>query len=329
MGKSAALIADIVDAHHHFYDTNEKHFAFLKSLGASPYTPEQYAAAVGALPIRRSVHIEGMPDDGVAEVEWVEQLVAADRAPTVAAIVAGCDLAADDVDTQLSALVAASPKVRGIRFMVDYEGPFNGGKNATHPATLRHGLDYLRDTSGPAQAFERGFSLLAKHSLSFDLQCSPLQLDAAAALIARHPDVKVVVDHMGKVRGLAADGSDDDAAKLAVWRAGLEKLAALPHVYIKLSMLGYIVPGWHDDAKKEAFVRALVRDVIALFGVDRCMFASNWHQGGAAANSDGADATGPSMDELFASFHAWVADLSQPDQERLFAGTAAAFYRLD
>ncbi|RHY39319.1 hypothetical protein DYB38_000494 [Aphanomyces astaci] len=328
MGRSAASIADIVDAHHHFYDTNEKHYAFLKSLGASPYLPEQYASSVGDLPISRSVHIDAMPDSGLAEVEWIESLVAAGRAPTVAAIVAACNLADDDVDAQLTALVAASSKVRGIRFMVDYEGPFDGGKNATHIAVSRHGNDYIRDTTGPAQSFERGFALLASHSLSFDLQCSPLQLDAAAALIARHPDVPVVVDHLGKVRHLAVDGSVAEAAKLAVWRAGLAKLAALPNVFVKLSMLGYVVPGWHEDAKKEAFVRDLVREVIGLFGVHRSMFASNWHQNGAAANADGADATGPTMPQLYASFHDWVSDFSEADRHALFAGTAATFYRI-
>ncbi|ETV97967.1 hypothetical protein H310_09274 [Aphanomyces invadans] len=325
---SAAIGADIVDAHHHFYDTNEKHYSFLKSLGASPYLPEQYAEAVGEIPISRSVHIDAMPDSGIAEVEWIESLIAAGRAPTVAAIVAAVNLAEEDVDAQLAAIVAASSKVRGVRFMVDYEGPFDGGKNATHIAVSRHGNDYIRDTSGPAQAFERGFALLAKHSLSFDLQCSPLQLDAAAALISRHPDVPVVVDHLGKVRHLALDGSDAETNKLAVWRAGMTKLAALPNVYVKLSMLGYVVPGWHEDAKKEAFVRDLVREVIGLFGVNRCMFASNWHQNGAAANADGIDATGPTMPELYASFHEWVSEFSEADRRALFAGTAAKFYRI-
>ncbi|KAH9126578.1 hypothetical protein LEN26_001402 [Aphanomyces euteiches] len=325
MVKSIAAIADVVDAHHHFYDTNAKHYAFLKSLGAPPYLPEQYAADKGQLPISRSVHIDAMPDSGLAEVQWIEKLAHEGRAPTVAAIVAACNLADDDVEVQLAALVAASSKVRGIRFILDYEGPFDG-KNATHISVSRHGNDYIRDTTGPAQAFERGFALLAHFNLTFDLQCSPLQLYAAADLFARHPNVKVVVDHLGKVRHLAADGSASDEAKLTVWRAGMRKLSALPHVYVKLSMLGYLVPGWHLDAKKEAFARDLVREIISLFGVARCMFATNWHQGGAAANSDGADSTGPSIEELYASFYDWVSDFSEADQKRLFAGTAAEFY---
>ena len=64
----------------------------------------------------------------------------------------------------------------------DYNGPWDGeGKEkGTHVACSRHGIDYLRDTTA-SKDFERGFSMLAAHGLSFDLQCHPSQLPAAAA----------------------------------------------------------------------------------------------------------------------------------------------------
>ncbi|OQR81998.1 hypothetical protein THRCLA_23258 [Thraustotheca clavata] len=262
-----------------------------------------------------------MPDDGLGEVQFLEKLVASGRAPTLAGIVAACDLSHPDVDEHLKQLVVASTKLRGIRFMLDYEGPYDG-KNATHISCSRHNTDYLRDTSGAAEKFEHGYGLLAKYQLSFDLQCCPAQLDAAAALAARHPNVPLVIDHLGKLRRLSLDGSALDAAKLEEWRHGLRKMAALPHVYVKISMLGYIVPNWHQDAKKEAYVKDLVREVIALFGTKRCMFDSNWHQNGAAADS------GPSMQELFDKYQSLVADFDEESQHDLFSGTAAAFYRV-
>ena len=145
----------------------------------------------------------------------------------------------------------------------------------THVACKDHDTDYLRDPTAAA-AFERGYSLLAAHGLSFDLQCCPAQMEAAAALFSRHADVPVVIDHMGKPRKLAADGGAEDLAKLASWRAGMTKLAALPHVSCKLSMLGAAVPGWFADAAKEAVLRDLVLEMVDLFGAGRCMFTSNW-----------------------------------------------------
>ncbi|KAH8069761.1 amidohydrolase [Aureococcus anophagefferens] len=189
-----------------------------------------------------------MPDDGVAEAAWVESL--ADR-HKVAAVVAKCDLSAPDAAAVLDGLAACAPKLRGIRFILDYDGPF-GEDNATHVQCSLHGLDYLRDPE-PAAAFERGFASLAARGLSFDLQCCPAQLPAAAALCAKHPDV------------------------------------AVPQVCVKLSMLGFAVPGWTEHDGKRALVKSLVKETVDLFGPDRCMFASNWHINGAVSNSDGAD----------------------------------------
>lgn len=44
-----------------------------------------------------------------------------------------------------------------------------------------------------AAKFESGFGLLADLGLSFDLQCAPAQLLAAAALFGRHPKVPVAI----------------------------------------------------------------------------------------------------------------------------------------
>jgi predicted TIM-barrel fold metal-dependent hydrolase len=42
---------------------------------------------------------------------------------------------------------------------------------------LKIGGDYLREEDASTR-FERGFQLLSKHDLSFDLQCCPSQLPA-------------------------------------------------------------------------------------------------------------------------------------------------------
>mmetsp|Transcript_10852 Transcript_10852/g.33481 ORF Transcript_10852/g.33481 Transcript_10852/m.33481 type:complete len:316 (+) Transcript_10852:306-1253(+) len=284
MAEAPKLPAVIVDPHHHFYEPSKHAFsAYLGSLGAPDWTPEEYVAATGALNVTKSVHVEALPDDGVAEAAWVASLVEAGRAPTVKAVVGKCDLAAADAAAKLDDLKAAAPGLlRGIRYIIDYDGPF-GEDNGTHVEVKRHGLDYLRDAAAAA-SFERGFALLADRGLSYDLQCAPAQLDAAAALCARHPRVAVVLDHAGKARKL--DGSAGDAAKLDVWRAGVAKLAALPQVRVKLSMLGYLVPGWTADAAKEAVVAGLAKELLALFGPRRCMFASNWHGSGSSSNAD-------------------------------------------
>ena len=321
----------VVDAHFHFFDTKKNAFnSFLGSLGAPPYLPEDYASDALGVPITKTVHVEAMPDNGLEEAKWIHSLAEAGRCK-VAAIVGSCNLADIDAAAQLDALKRCSHRVRGIRYIIDYDGEWNGGKNGTHPNMMRHGdgkgVDYLRDPAYAAD-FERGFAELATRDLSFDLQCHPSQLPAAAELLARHPGVKVVIDHMGKARHLAADGGADDEAKLAEWRAGMKLMAAQPQVHVKLSMLGYSVPGWHAVAEKGELLRSLVREVIDLFGASRCMFASNFHISAAGSDSDGAFSSGLEMAPLYEKFCDWVADYSDKDRQMLFSGTATAFYRL-
>ena len=99
-------------------------------------------------------------------------------------------------------------------------------------------------------------------------------------------------------------------------------------VCVKLSMLGYSVPGWHADANKEALLKALVLEVIDMFGASRCMFASNYHVNAQVSDSDGKCGTGPEMIELYDRFEAWIEHMPDEEKARLFAGTAEDFYRI-
>jgi len=322
------LPAYVVDCHHHFLAPDEPFHATLKKAGAPAYTAEQYKADCGNLPITKTVHVEALADDGVGEAASVEAL-ASSGACKVAAIVANCDLSAEDAAERLDKLKSVSQRVKGIRYILDYDGPFDG-EICTHFACKEHNTDYLRDPVA-APAFERGFALLAERSLSFDLQCCPAQMDAAEAMLKRHPGVPVCIDHLGKLWRLKADGGEEDTAKIAAWRAAMTKLAALPQVCCKISMLGCVVQGWPGDPAKEALIKDLVLEVIALFGPKRAMFNSNWHINGCISNSD---CPGLQSDEdltvtkLYGYFAQWTAHMSEEDREWLFARSAETFYRI-
>ena len=129
-----------------------------------------------------------------------------------------------------------------------------------------------------------------------------------------------MLDHIGSLR-LSGDHSRDEAA-LAVWHRGMRALASVPHVHVKLSFLGYTTPGWARDDAKTQVVRDLVRGVIALFGAERCMFASNFP---VDRDPDG----GCTARAMYGHYRAWVAQLPDKDQRALFRDTAAHFYRID
>jgi predicted TIM-barrel fold metal-dependent hydrolase len=333
------MLPIIVDPHHHFVDpVNNEFQKFLKELNVTPYLPDDYNNDSVSVPVYKSVHVEAMPDDGVKEALWVTGLAKNEKSK-IGGIVAYCDLTSADASKHLIDLVNSSSLVCGIRMILDYDGEYDGGVNATHIACKNHNTDYLRDESGPALQFEKGFALLEEHNLSFDLQCCPAQLPAAASLFSRYPNINVCVNHMGKLQGLCLNanrGNRHDDRRLTEWRAGMKALSALPQVYVKLSMLGYCVPNWCGDLYKESFLKSLVLEVIDLFGPQRCMFASNWwgplsdSDRSSSSSSSSSGGSGPiSMCELYSKYQQWVSHMSVEDQRALFASTAAKFYKID
>lgn len=339
---------DFLDCHHHFYDTTNN--SFQKFLGRfnpnASYLPNDYYRDV-IQPIQKSerlsklgirytgsIHVEAMPDDGEAEVHWIDSLSssATSPPPTVKGIVASCDLTIENVDDCLTRLKNASPSVRGIRWILDCDPRTDG---ATHAGTLRHdGIDYLRDGSGGGAVpeFERGFALLEKHRLTFDLQCAPAQLLAAAGLCSRHPGVPVVIDHLGKPMEILGKDNCEMVPierKLEEWRTGMRAMAALPQVHVKISMLGWIVPNWINTARRVDIIGGLCRETVDLFGPERCMVATNWFQDGAMADSDGKGEVGPAADDYLEYMSGFLAGLTVEERRRVFGGTAREFYGIE
>ena len=230
-----------LDAHHHFLDTSKNGDTFQKFLAKLvpnfSYLADDYHRDVidplekAGIRFYGSVHMECIPDSGLDEANWIA-ISTKNNNNGVKAIIASCNLAQDVslVENELQKLSQVD-RVKGIRWILDCVGKFDGGKDATHIATTRHdGIDYLRGSEGgydgqAVPAFERGFAALERYNLTFDLQCAPAQLIAASELCARHPNIKVVIDHLGKPRTLLGadteknkDNTIPDEAELACWR---------------------------------------------------------------------------------------------------------------
>lgn len=173
----------------------------------------------------------------------------------------------------------AASRFRGVRPMGAFDGPLPADE-------VLHALQ------------ERG--------LVFEVMTHPDQLEAAAAGLARHPDLSVVVEHMGWPRS----GSDEERT---LWTAGMGALAALSdNVTCKLSGLSMPLGSMSIDA-----FRPWIEPAIELFGVDRCMFASNFPV-------DGMHGT---FDELYSTFTALTSSLDDDSRDKLFATNAERVYR--
>ena len=172
-----------------------------------------------------------------------------------------------------------APRFRGVRPMGAFAGPLP-------PAEVLRALQ------------ERG--------LVFEVMTHADQLLVAAEGLQSHGDLVVVVEHAGWPR----NGSDDERA---LWAAGINALAGLgDNVLCKISGLAMPLRSMAVDV-----LAPWLEHVIDAFGVDRCLFASNFPV-------DGIHGT---FDELYTAYSAITSGLGDEARDKLFAANAERIYR--
>jgi predicted TIM-barrel fold metal-dependent hydrolase len=283
----------------------------------------EFGADIATVPaIARSVYIEcgssyrvGGEESmrPVGETEWV---VAGDPDGLIGAVVGYADLRSLDAASVLDAhLDAGRGRFRGIRQVAAWDP--SPDIRGFHLEPLPH---LLADPD-----FRRGFDLLRTRGLTFDAYIFHPQLEELIDLCTEHPDVPVVLDHLGgplaigSYRGRRHDG-------LSEWRTSMTALRACRNVVVKIGGLGMSIHHgmrWHRDggASVEQLVEHWgdeVRFCIDVFGPDRCMFESNFP----------VDRASVSYETLWQAFDVMVADGSSAERSALFANTAERVYRL-
>lgn len=286
-----------IDAHVHLWDLSRDRYEWLSppfaDAGPNGDTSgiardqllDDYLAEAAKWNVAGIVHLDAGAADPLAETDWLQATADARGMPN--GIVAHAQLHRPDVAALLSEH-ARRANVRGIRHIISWHADPN--------------RTYVPRDLAEDPAWAHGFALLGEYGLSFDLQVYPAQFHTLAPLIARHPEIPVIVNHTG----LGVDGDES-------WRAAMRAMAALPHVAIKISGLGFVYRPFAAAA-----VRDRVRETIDLFGVERCMMASNFP-----------------TDRLFADFDTTmgaladaVSDFGEDERQALFARNANRIYRL-
>ena len=307
----------IIDPHHHLWDMRGE---------LAPWEQKVYLCEEMAEEIRTSghnvvqtvfaqcgafYHADG-PEEMrcVGETEFVHGIVAMSRsgkygsARLCTGIFSTADLrlgaAAEPV---LEAHLAASPNFRGIR------SPFPSDLNAE---------------------FQEGYALLAKHNLSFDNYSPDYErLPALARLANAHPEVPIIVNHLGgKI--------DPDASPetIAQWRACIDAIAGCPNAVMKCGGAQQRVgldwePPFHMHQHEGGplgseelcdLLYPYYQYAIEAFGPDRCMFESNFPV-------DKECVSYRSLWNLMKRI-ARKMGLSETEKASIFSGTAAQAYRL-
>lgn len=295
----------VVDPHIHLWNREKLHYPWMAHAGGNFMGPceailkthevADFLADAQGVEVLKVVHVDAAhdPSEPLKETQWLQSLADAPGGPGLPqAIVAYADLSLPEVERLLAAH-AEHRHVRGIRQTL------NVHPNPTYDYVGRH---FMREPQ-----WRRGFALLARYRLSFDLQLYPSQMTEAAELARAHPETTIVLNHSGMFvdRGSVAGWRE--------WRDGMRALAACPNVHAKISGMGMIDHRWTVES-----IRPYVLETIDAFGVGRAMFASNFP----------VDRLYGSYAALWSAYAQCVADMSDADHDALFRTNAERVYRI-
>lgn len=295
----------VADSHHHLWDLGSPiRYPWLQEPGdgegftgdTSPirrdYLIGDFLADCAGSAVVRSVHVQAEcdPRDAVAETRWVQGI--ADEVGFPHGIVAFVALAQDDAASVLEAH-CRYPNMRGVRQLLNWDA--RPGRSQTDRG------DYMTDP-----AWRRGFALLGTLGISFDLHVYPWQMQDAAALARAFPETSLVLDHTGLP-------ADRDEAGREAWRLGMRALAGCPNVTVKISGLGMFDHSWTAES-----VGPFIDETIETFGVDRCMFGSNFP----------VDRLYSDYATLVSNFREAISGYSENEQRLLLHDNTVRVYRL-
>lgn len=252
----------LVDAHFHFWDLSMNKHPWLCGedepqffLGAydalkKNFLPSDYQEVSQKFEITKLIHCEAEWDrqDQVGETNWLEELYQQTGWPNALVAHAWLD------DPRLEEILeqhCQSSLMRGIR-----------SKPVTSLTPMDSKPQGKRSLQDPA--WQHGYGLLAKFGLRYDLRVPCWHLAEAKPILSKHDDIPVVVNHLGFPWDRSEEG-------LNLWRTNMREIAQLPFVHLKISELGLKDQPWRLEDNRRVILEAL-----DIFGVERCMWASNY-----------------------------------------------------
>lgn len=333
----------IVDPHHHLWDRR----AFAQASLPSPVHP--FMAVVQSVPrylldelladlgaghnVRATIYVEcgsmyraggPQPLKCVGETEFVNGVAAMSASGhygdvrACAGIVAHADLRLGDAveDVLRAHIHAGNGRFRGIR----HSAAFDDDPGVLGPLSGRVSAGLYRDA-----AFREGFKWLHRLGLSFDAWLLEPQLADLADLAQSFPETQIVLDHVGTPLGIGRyAGKLHD--RFSVWRENIRTIAKSRNVSVKLGGLAMpfcSFPSFGarpcaNSAQLAEEWRPYIETCIEAFGVDRCMFESNYPV-------DSGSCTYP---VLWNALKRIAAGYSPTEKAALFSGTAMRVYRI-
>ncbi len=287
------MMQPFVDAHHHLWDMSKGYYRWLEqeepeetavvgdySAIRRSYLIEDLLADFAGCDVIKSVHVQAEygGEDQVWETAWLQRV--ADEHGYPHAIVAKTDLASDGAREELERH-GEHANMRGVRNFVQ-------------------GEDLL------TPEFRRGLQALSDLGFSYDLNSTSEGMGEARQAAELFGDLQFILGHCGVPMERTPEYFDS-------WRAGMATLAGAPNVACKISGLGMTDHSWTVES-----IRPWVLACIETFGVERCMFGSNWP----------VDSLYSPYGTVVEAYREITADFSSDERAALFRRNAEHYYKV-
>ena len=275
----------LIDSHIHMWDLRKNRYAWV---AGDEHLDRSFVPADldrGASGVTGMIFVQAGAADALAEARWVDSL--SSDWPALVGIVADAPLERGTAVGAHLAELRSIPKVVGVRRLLQDEG-----QNFFESADLVAGLQQVADAG-----------------LTFDACIRHHQLPALTTLLAKVPDLNVVLDHIGKPP--IAAGIDDE------WFAQFRALSQNPKVFVKLSG---VAPEADPDRPIADQATPFLLAALEEFGQDRCMLGSDWPVSAVTKH-------GMHYDEWFAIVLDTL-ESSGAHRDQLAWKTAAHFYKV-
>lgn len=278
-----------IDAHQHFWDRQKPEFDYSWLDATTHQTIAESHLPVDLQPLLEDNQLDGsivvQTQHCLAENDWALDLCESN--PWILGVVGWVDLASDDCEQQVERYRSDSRFV-GIRHVVQDEPD----DFLIHPEVLR------------------GLNTLQRMQVPFDLLVYPRQLKHGLTVAQKYPDLKIVLNHLGKPNIKQGKAAAPD------WSDSFLELAKFPNVFCKLSGLA-TEADWQTWSPEQ--LTPYLETAINAFGVQRCMFGSDWPVCRLAG----------SYRDIYSTFDRFAQNLTQEEQEYVFGLTACRFYGID
>ncbi|MCX7254163.1 MAG: amidohydrolase family protein [Burkholderiales bacterium] len=292
----------VIDTHHHLW--LREYISWLQDPAAphmagdlfgirTDYPVEEWMRDVVPAGVVKSVHVTANwgVEKSLSETKWLQSISDLHGFPN--AIV----FQADMTDTNLESKIKEHlqyPNVRGVRHQIHWDDTAPYRKNVSCADLCN------------TQEFRRGFDLLAKEDLHFELQIFAPQAVHAVELVKAYPEVRFILLHSGMLFDRSASG-------IGQWREALALLASYPNVAVKISGLGMFSGGITYPQ-----IRQVIRDCIQIFGVGRTIFGSNFP----------LEKLHMSYTDFITLYRKVLSEYAPQEQRQIFYENAQTFYRI-